>query len=307
MTAKLIFATRPSALARWQTQFIISQLETEWPNLSCEEVIIITQGDRVLDKPLPEIGGKGLFTLELEVALREGRVDAAVHSLKDLPTQDAPGLIVAVILERADARDVLICPSGDLLSELPSGAVVGTSSQRRSAQLLAYRKDLSTRSIRGNVDTRIKKISVGQYKAGILAAAGVSRLGLLEHVTQYLPLDIMLPAPGQGALAVQCREGDEETLRRLRPLEHTPTRLAVTAERAFLAALGGGCSLPVGAIARENNSQIELRGVVAAPDGSCILRVSASGSQPEILGEQLAQHALEQGAGELISLENPRG
>ncbi len=236
-----------------------------------------------------------------------GRVDAAVHWLKDLPTQDAPGLTIAVIPERADARDILISPSGHLLGELPSTAFVGTSSQRRSAQLLAYRRDLSTRSIRGNVDTRIQKIRAGQYQAGILAAAGVIRLGLQEHITQYLPLDIMMPAPGQGALAVQCRAGDEETLRWLRPLEHTPTRLAVTAERAFLTALGGGCSLPVGAIARKNNLQIEMRGVVAAPDGSCLLRVSASGSQPQVLGEQLAQHALEQGAGELIALENPRG
>jgi hydroxymethylbilane synthase len=307
MTSKLIFATRPSALARWQTQFIISQLETEWPNLLCEEEVIITQGDRVLDKPLPEIGGKGLFTLELEAALREGRVDAAVHSLKDLPTQDAPGLTVAVVPERADARDVLISPSGQLLNELPSGAVIGTSSQRRRAQILANRKDLSTRFIRGNVDTRIKKIKAGEYSAGILAAAGVSRLGLLEHVTQYLPLDIMLPAPGQGALAVQCREDDDETLRLLRPLEHTPTREAVSAERAFLAALGGGCSLPVGAIARQFNSQIELRGVVAAPDGGRLLKVSASGSQPQILGEQLAHRAIEQGADDLIALENPAG
>jgi len=261
----------------------------------------------MLDKPLPEIGGKGLFTLELESALLNCEVDAAVHSLKDLPTQDTPGLKTAVIPERGDARDVLVCSVGYTLDDLPSGAVVGTSSLRRSAQILSYRGDFSIQSIRGNVDTRIQKIRSGQYQAGILACAGVERLGLQEYITQYLPLEIMLPAPGQGALAVQCRAGDVSTLQLLNPLDHTPTHQAVTAERAFLAALGGGCSLPVGAYAEVQDGQINLLAVVAAPDGSQIMRFSASGSQSLLLGEQLAKQAMDEGAGDIFSLENTAG
>jgi hydroxymethylbilane synthase len=261
----------------------------------------------MLDKPLPEIGGKGLFTLELESALLNCEVDAAVHSLKDLPTQAAPGLETSVIPERGNACDVLICNNGYTLEDLPAGAVVGTSSLRRSALILSYRGDLSIHSIRGNVDTRIRKIRSGQYQAGILASAGIERLGLKEHITQYLPLDIMLPAPGQGALAVQCRAGDDRTLQLLDPLDHTPTHQAVTAERAFLAALGGGCSLPVGAYAEVRDGQINLRAVVAAPDGSQIMRFSASGSQPLLLGERLAKQALEEGAGDIFSLEDTVG
>ncbi|MBL7162504.1 MAG: hydroxymethylbilane synthase [Anaerolineales bacterium] len=301
MTKKLIFATRPSALARWQTQYTIQLLQNQWDDLICDEVVIITKGDRVLDKPLPEIGGKGLFTFELEQALLEKRVDAAVHSLKDLPTEDSPGLTIGVIPLRADIGDVLICPAGYTLDELPVGAVVGTSSTRRRAQVLAYRPDLQVAPIRGNVDTRIRKAIEGRYDAVILAAAGVTRLGLQEHITQYIPFEIMSPAPGQGALAVQCRADDENTLHLLEAIEHQPTRLAVMAERAFLAALGGGCSLPVGAISTVEGGTIRLQGVVVAPHGSRVLRVSASGDDPQILGEGLAQQALVEGASDLLS------
>ena len=204
---KLTFATRPSALARWQTQHIIQKLQAQWHDLTCEEVVITTTGDRVLDKPLPEIGGKGLFTRELEQALISKDVDTAVHSLKDLPTDNAPGLTIGVIPNRADVRDVLICPSGYTLDKLPSGAIIGTSSIRRQAQLLAHRPDLQAKSIRGNVDTRIRKAVEGQYDAIILAAAGVNRLGLDEHISQYLSFELMLPAPGQGALGIQYRAG----------------------------------------------------------------------------------------------------
>jgi hydroxymethylbilane synthase len=302
MTKPIIFATRPSVLARWQTQSVISELKAQWPDLSCSETIITTRGDRVLDKPLPEIGGKGLFTYELELAILERRVDAAVHSLKDLPTEDAPGLIVDIYPKRADVRDVWICPQGYSLDGLPTGSVVGTSSTRRTAQLLAYRPDLKVEPIRGNVDTRIQKTVDGQYDAIILAAAGVNRLGLDEHITHDLPFEVMLPAPGQGALGIQYRAGDAETKQLLKAIDHTPTRLAVRAERAFLGALGGGCSLPVGALASVDGDTIQLQGVITAPDGSRVLRVSASGTDAQSLGETLAQKSLSEGAGDLLAL-----
>lgn len=301
MTKKLIFATRPSALARWQTNYIIQQLQDSIADLECQEVVITTKGDQVIDQPLPEIGGKGLFTFELEEALRDGQVDAAVHSLKDLPTEDVPGLTIAAIPERADVRDVWICPAGHNLDDLPAGAVIGTSSTRRAAQLLANRPDLMVKPIRGNVDTRLRKVLQGDYDAIILAAAGLTRLGKDEHITHYLPFEIMLPAPGQGALAVQCRADDQETIRKLAVLDHQPTRMAVTAERAFLAALGGGCSLPVGALAIVNNERISLEGVVAAQDGSQSIKLTNQGSDPQSLGTTLAQKAFTRGADQLLA------
>lgn len=296
MESPLIFATRPSALARWQTRSIIQGLESRWEGLKCEEQVITTRGDRVLDVSLPEIGGKGLFTYELEEALREGRVQAAVHSLKDLPTEDPPGLVIGAITERADPRDVLICPAGWMLEGLPAGSIIGTDSNRRRAQLLAYRPDLQIKPIRGNIDTRIQKALDGEYDAILLAAAGVTRLGLQKHITQYLPFEVMLPAPGQGALAVQCRSDDEETLRLLRAIDHLGARLAVAAERAFLSALGGGCSLPAGALALVEGSEITLHGVIGTADGCEILRLSFSGNDPVLLGNKMAQDALERGA-----------
>jgi hydroxymethylbilane synthase len=305
---QLIFATRPSILARAQTQQVIKSLQARWENLDCREVVIKTKGDRILDQPLPEIGGKGLFTDELEVALREGRVHAAVHSLKDLPTDETPGLVIGVIPQRADVRDVLVCPAGYTLDELPSGAVIGTSSNRRRAQLFAQRGDLRVEPIRGNVDTRIRKAHQGQYDAIILAAAGVIRSGLKEHITQYLPLEVMLPAPGQGALAVQCRADDLETSGYLNVIEDLDTRMAVTAERAFLSSLGGGCSLPVGAHATVNSigesAFIELHGLVASLDGSQSLRLSAQGTDPEALGQHLARKASSEGATAFMYMEN---
>src|SRR5512135_3448709 len=228
---KLIFATRPSALARWQTQWVIQALQGIHPDLECEEKIITTQGDKILDKPLPEIGGKGLFTQELESELLSGTVHCAVHSLKDLPVENPAGLTIGCVPVRAEVRDALISKNGFALATLPQNAIVGTSSLRRAAQLLAARPDLKTISLRGNVDTRLRKAFEGQYDAIILAGAGLTRLGLEKHVTEWLSLDQMLPAPGQGALAVQCRADDHETLSLLAGLEHTPTRLAVTAER----------------------------------------------------------------------------
>ncbi len=306
MKKQIKFATRPSALARWQTQFIANQLEVHWADLTCDEIVITTKGDRVIDRALPEIGGKGLFTSELEQALLKGEVDAAVHSLKDLPTEDTPGLIIGMIPERADERDVLICPAGYSLDELPSGSVIGTSSLRRQAQLLAYRPDLIAKSIRGNVDTRIRKVVDGEYDAIVLAAAGVQRLGLDEHITQYLPPEIMLPAPGQGALAVQCRAGDEETITILKALHHIPTLLGVTAERAFLSALGGGCSLPVGTRTIVDNGTLRLSAIVASNNGDQVLQLSdtrsniKSSDQAFLMGKELAEKAISQGAQGLL-------
>lgn len=240
---KLIFATRPSALARWQTQWVIHALKKNYPQLECEEKIITTQGDKILNKPLPEIGGKGLFTQELESELLNGDVHCAVHSLKDLPVENPAGLTIGCIPARAEVRDALIAARGYTLLTLPATATVGTSSLRRAAQILALRPDVKTESLRGNVDTRLRKALDGQYDAIILAGAGLTRLGLDEHVTEWLSLDVMLPAPGQGALAVQCRADDPTTLELLAALEHEATRRAVVAERAFLSGLGGGCAV----------------------------------------------------------------
>jgi hydroxymethylbilane synthase len=216
--------------------------------------------------------------------------------LKDLPTEDAPGLKIGAIPQRADIRDVLICPAKLTLDKLPVGAVVGTSSNRRQAQLLAFRPDLQVKPIRGNIDTRIRKVLEGQYDAIVLAAAGVIRLGLQKHITQYLPLETMLPAPGQGALAVQCRADDEQTQLLLIAIDHRYTRLAVSAERAFLSALGGGCSLPVGALAEVQGEETTLHGVIAAPDGSQVIKLAAFGNDPVLLGQELAHKAFDQGA-----------
>jgi len=301
----LIFATRPSALARWQTQWVISALQDIHPGLVCEEKVITTQGDKVLDKPLPEIGGKGLFTQELEGELLSGAVHCAVHSLKDLPVENQEGLTVGCIPVRAEVRDALISKDGYTLETLPPGSVVGTSSLRRAAQILSARPDVTIASLRGNVDTRLRKALDGQYDAIILAGAGLTRLGLEENVTQWLPLDVMLPAPGQGALAVQCRADDEETLSLLSALEDAPTRAAVTAERQYLLGLGGGCAVPVAAYADVSREtlDISLTGLVASTDGKQIIKVDGSGNEPIDLGVRLAHDALKQGAAEILQLE----
>ena len=308
---KLIFATRPSALARWQTQWVIDALKNLHPNLECEEKVIITQGDKILDKPLPEIGGKGLFTQELEMELLLGAVHCAVHSLKDLPVENPSGLTIGCIPGRAEVRDAVISRDDHTLVTLPEGATVGTSSLRRAAQLLARRPDLRTEPLRGNVDTRVRKALGGQYDAIILAGAGLTRLGLEKHVTEWLSLDEMLPAPGQGALAVQCRVDDHETLSLLAALEDPSTRKAVTAERAFLSGLGGGCSVPVAAHATVESAVmnlpkdqrpkvIKLTGLVISEDGKKAIQVSRIGFDAQLLGSELAQRAIAQGAREIL-------
>lgn len=305
------FATRPSALARRQTRWVIAALQQAWPGIECSETVITTQGDRILDRPLPEIGGKGVFTQELENELLGGKVDAAVHSLKDLPVEDIADLAISAIPERGEVRDVLISAEGYTLESLPEGGVVGTSSVRRSAQLLAYRPDLRIEPLRGNVDTRVRKALQAQYDAILLAGAGIARLGLADHISQWLPLEVMLPAPGQGALAVQCRADDAETQAYLAPLENRKARLAVTAERAFLTGLGGGCSLPVAAYAWLQDGRLHLSGLVASPDGKPVIRLSGRAVADDIqqahdLGADLASQALTEGAGRILPVSPGR-
>src|SRR5579859_1382886 len=231
-TGPLVIGTRGSQLARWQTDWVGAALARAWPELAVELRPFTTAGDRQLDQPLPAIGGEGVFTQELEHALRANEIDLAVHSLKDLPVDNTPGLALGAIGQREDGRDVLITRDGGTSATLPYAARVGTSSPRRAAQLLAARPDLALAPVRGNVDTRVRKALSGDYDAVVLAAAGVLRLGLSEHIGEYLSLALMLPAPGQGAIAMQCRAGNERVQGLLRPLDHALTRAAVTAERA---------------------------------------------------------------------------
>jgi hydroxymethylbilane synthase len=297
----LRFGTRGSKLARWQTDHVLSLL----PEGSGEIEVVQTKGDRVLDTPLPLIGGKGLFTAELEAALHENHIQCAVHSLKDLPTEQPAGLALGAILRRAPVGDVLISRSGKKLTELPYNATIGTSSRRRAAQLLRARPDLQLLDIRGNVDTRIQKAldPAGPYDAILLAHAGLERLGYSSFITEVLPFDVMLPAPGQGAIAVQCRD-DAKIIAALAPLHDTATAQAVTAERAFLAALGGGCSLPLAAYAHLENSTLSLTARVLSLDGTRCIEVtgttSPSDSDADALGAQLAAEAKAQGATELL-------
>ena len=293
----LIFATRSSALARWQTRWVIDALQKAHPGLVCEEKIVATRGDKILDKPLPEIGGKGVFTQELEAELLSGAVHCAVHSLKDLPV---------AIPARADVRDTLVSGKGYTLATLPAGTVVGTSSLRRAAQVLRARPDVTIASLRGNVDTRLQKVIAGQYDAIILAAAGLIRLGLEEHVTEWLPLAVMLPAPGQGALAVQCRASDQTTRSLLAALDDEATRKAVSAERAFLSGLGGGCAVPVAAYAqtvdRGQQTAVSLAGLVISPNGKQVINVYGEGTDALKLGKELAEQAIAQGANSILEI-----
>ena len=293
---RLRFGTRGSKLARWQTDHVLALLGGQG-----EIEIIQTKGDRILETPLPLVGGKGVFTAELEAALHGNRIQCAVHSLKDLPTEQPKGLILGAILKRAPVGDALVSRSGATLATLPKNARVGTSSRRRAAQLLRYRPDFELLDIRGNVDTRVQKAldPSGPYDAILLAHAGLDRLGFSSLITEVLPFDIMLPAPGQGAIAVQCRD-DAEIRAVLLPLHDADTARAVTAERAFLAALGGGCSLPIAASGALIDGQLSLTGRVLSPDGTRCIDVRGSGDDAQSLGQALAQEALARGAAELL-------
>lgn len=292
----LRIGTRRSALARWQTDHVAHLLRQVWPDLEVEIVTFTTRGDRELAKPLPEIGGKGLFTAELEAALRSGEIDLAVHSLKDLPTASSPDLTLGAVLSRVPPHDVLVSRHGVPLDALPPNPTIGTSSTRRAAQLRLVRPDARVIPLRGNVDTRVRKAldPDGPYDAVILARAGLTRIGLEEHITQVLPFDIMLPAPGQGALAVQCRAGDERVLRYLQPLEDPDARAATAAERAFLQALGGGCARPVAALGEVRAGTLHLRGLYVAGEGEAVrVRGEARPEEAVQLGERLAAQVLE--------------
>jgi hydroxymethylbilane synthase len=309
--AAVTLGTRASNLARAQTDRVIELLVTAWPGSSCDVRPIVTQGDRTQGsgEPLPEIGGKGLFTFELERALRDGEIDLAVHSLKDLPAEATTGIVIGAICLREDTRDCLVARDGLTLAELPRGSVVGTSSLRREAQLRALRPDLEIRSIRGNVDTRVDKVRRGEYGAAVLAAAGIRRLGLEGVVTEWLAPETMLPAPGQGAVAVQCRADDEHVLELVAAIDDRASRVTTTAERTFLRELGGGCAAPVAAhaevVARTADDAsdsllqgvlgVRMDGLVASIDGSEVIRVRGEG-EPEELGERLAGEALAAGA-----------
>lgn len=264
----LTLATRKSKLALAQARAYAETLKAANPGLVVEELHVVTSGDRFQDRPLQEVGGKGLFIKEIEEALLDGRADFAVHSIKDVPADLAPSLTLAAIPPRADARDALVLREGGSLDDLPTGARVGTSSLRRRLALLAARPDLQVGVLRGNVDTRLRKLDAGEIDAIVLAAAGLARLGLSDRVTQLLEPERMLPAVGQGALGIECRLGNERVREALARTDDAETRLRVTAERAFMRAVGGSCQLPVAAYALREGDALWLRGMVADPDGS---------------------------------------
>jgi hydroxymethylbilane synthase len=301
-TAPLRIATRKSQLALWQANHVAMLLRQSHTGLEVELVPMVTQGDRILDRSLSSIGGKGLFIKELEVALEEQRADIAVHSMKDLPGDLPDGLIIAAVLERADARDALLSAKATRLDGLPGGARVGTSSLRRQAQLLAARPDLTIQALRGNVDTRLRRLDVGEMDAIVLACAGLTRLGLESRITARLDPRICLPAVAQGVIGIECRSADARILGLVSVLNHRPTRIAVDAERAFAHRLGGSCQSPIAAHARLEGQRLILDGLVAEPDGSRLLRDALSGSidDPAAVGRQLAEQILAAGAGPLL-------
>ncbi len=301
MRAKtLIVGSRGSPLALRQTEVIIGQLRRIYPEWDFLIKPIKTSGDRGRSLRWGT-EGQGLFVKELEEALLCGEIDLAVHSLKDVPTTLSPDLELVAICHREDARDALISRHGLPLAALPEGALLGTGSVRRAAQLKAFRQDLRICPIRGNVDTRLRKLSSPGLDGGVLAAAGLIRMGWEDRITERLSFKILLPAPGQGALAVEARTKDNIAVF-LRVLDHRETRLEVTAERAFLRSLGGGCRVPIAALGRVSGENIELEGLVAAPDGSRVVRTSETGAarNPEGLGERLALKLLKLGAGEIL-------
>ena len=301
--AAVKLGTRTSALALAQTERAIELLQVAWPGLECSIEPIVTEGDRTQasGEPLPEVGGKGLFTAELEEALRDGRIDVAVHSLKDLPTEEPPGLVLGAISLRDDARDCLVARDGLSFDELPAGATIGTSSLRRSAQLRGMRHDIEVASIRGNVDTRIRKVQEGEFDAVVLASAGIWRLERQHDVTDWFEPERMVPAPGQGALALQCRADDAETRALLHDVDDPGAHAEGVAERVFLRTLGAGCTAPVGAYARASAPrELRMVGLVTSIDGRDVVRVEGEGGDPDELGERLAREALAAGASEIL-------
>jgi hydroxymethylbilane synthase len=308
MKTQLTIGSRGSKLALWQAEWMKAQLNRLHPQTEVSIEVIKTSGDVLKDAPLAVIGGKGVFTKELEEALLDGRIDLAVHSLKDLPTVLPEGLKVAAITEREDARDALVLRAGfeverPSIKSLPEGAAVGTSSPRRISQLKHLRPDLRVKELRGNVDTRLRKLDAGDYDAIILASAGLRRLGLSERISAPVETEEMLPAVGQGALGIETREADAETVKMVAGVEDERTRAACTAERALLRELGGGCQLPIAAHAVVQDGRLRLSGLVAAPTGETVIRDSVEGaaSDAEQLGFELARRLLVRGAERLLA------
>jgi hydroxymethylbilane synthase len=300
---KLRIGTRGSKLALWQAEHVRARLAQE-AGTDAELVVIQTAGDQFASAAIPDVGGKGIFIKEIEDALFENRVDLAVHSMKDVPAETPRGLCFPAVIRREDPRDCLVSRSGNALADLPPGARIATSSLRRQSQLLAFRRDLQVVSLRGNVDTRLRKLDALELDAIVLAKAGLDRLGLAARITQILPPDVMLPAAGQGALAVEAREADRRSCEILARLDDADTRAAVNAERALLAELEGGCQVPLGAWARIDDSQMRLDARVLSADGAESIHRQASGApeQSRQLGRRLARELLDAGADRLLRL-----
>lgn len=298
---KIIVGSRRSKLALTQTNWFIDQMKQAGAPFEFEIKEIVTKGDQIVDVQLSKVGGKGLFVKEIEQALYDKEIDFAVHSMKDMPSELPEGLVIGCIPPREDARDAFISTGHVKFMDLPVGAVVGTSSLRRSAQLLLMRPDIDIKWIRGNVDTRLAKLETDEYDAIILAAAGLKRLGWSDDVvTEYLSVEDCLPAVGQGALAIECRGDDAELLDELSKLTHQDTWKAVHAERAFLYAMDGGCQVPIAGFATVQNDTIEFTGLVASPDAEQVYKESASNVEPETAGKEVAKSLSEQGAYDLI-------
>jgi hydroxymethylbilane synthase len=302
---RLIVGSRGSPLALRQANWVKACLEEGFPGFPIEISIIKTSGDIVADAPLSKIGGKGLFTKEIEEALLEGRIDLAVHSLKDLPTALPSGLQLAAITEREEVRDAFVSNSFKGLNHLPPKARIGTSSLRRQSQLLYSRKDLEILNLRGNLDTRLRKLDLGQYDAIVLACAGLIRLGHTDRITERIPVGQICPAIGQGALGIEARRDDGFTADKLKRLNHRETQLAAEAERAFLKRLGGGCQVPIAGFAHLENQQLRIQGVIASPDGLTLFRDTEAGevdnsNDAETLGTRLAEKLLARGAQVII-------
>jgi hydroxymethylbilane synthase len=303
---RLVIATRRSALALWQAEHVRTLLNARYPACAVELLGLTTEGDRVLDVPLSEMGGKGLFIKELEQAMVDGRADLAVHSLKDVPMHMPDGFVLAAILERDDPRDALLCPAFASLDALPPGSVVGTSSLRREAQLHERHPSLVVEPLRGNVNTRLRKLDEGRYAAIVLAAAGLRRLGLAPRITALLEPETSLPAIGQAALAIECRSARADVIAAVAPLADAATTLAVTAERAFGLRLGGDCRTPLAALAMPREGALWLRGLAASRDGRTVLRGEcearmSSAADAVTLGDALATDMLARGAARVLA------
>ena len=296
-------ATRKSPLAMWQAEHVKAQLQQAHPGLEVELVGMSTQGDKILDTPLAKIGGKGLFVKELEQGMLEGRADIAVHSMKDVPVELPEGLHLPVIMEREDPRDAFVSNTYASLEELPEGAVVGTSSLRRQCQLADRRPDLKIAPLRGNVNTRLRKLDEGEFDAIILASAGLKRLGFKDRITAFIDTEDSLPAIGQGAIGIECRVDDEWVNGLLEPLHDDETAICVRAERAMNNRLMGGCQVPIAGFAVLNQNRIYMRGLVGEPDGSVIMRAEIQGEpgEAETLGIALAEDLLGQGADQVLA------